>query len=45
LLFNANSANFQRYHGENKLIFNDDEVRFVIDQHAELDFYSASSLK
>ena len=23
----------------------DDEVRFVLDQHAELDFYSASSLK
>jgi hypothetical protein len=45
LLFSANSANFQRYHGENKLIFNDDEVRFVLDQHAELDFYSASSLK
>jgi hypothetical protein len=38
---------FQLYHGENKLIFNwdDDEVHFVQDQHAELDFYSASSLK
>ena len=38
---------FQLYHGENKLIFqrDDDEVRFVLDQHAELDFYSASSLK
>jgi hypothetical protein len=23
----------------------DDEVRFVLDQHAELDFYSDSSLK
>jgi hypothetical protein len=23
----------------------DKEVRFVLDQHAELDFYSASSLK
>jgi hypothetical protein len=23
----------------------DDEVRFVLDQHADLDFYSASSLK
>ena len=45
LLFNANSAAiFQLYHGENKLIFND-EVHFVLDQHAELDFYSASSLK
>jgi hypothetical protein len=25
--------------------FDDDEVSFVLDQHAELDFYSASSLK
>jgi hypothetical protein len=25
--------------------WNDDEVRFLLDQHAELDFYSASSLK
>ena len=25
--------------------WNDDGVRFVLDQHAELDFYSASSLK
>jgi len=25
--------------------WNDDEVRFVLDQHAELDLYSASSLK
>jgi hypothetical protein len=23
----------------------DDEIRFVLDQHSELDFYSASSLK
>jgi len=29
-------VNFQR---------DDKEVRFVLDQHAELDFYSASSLK
>jgi hypothetical protein len=35
---------FFSYHGENKLIFND-EVRFVLDQHAELDLYSASSPK
>ena len=30
-----------------KLIFNwnDDEVRFVLDQHGELDLYGASSLK
>ena len=48
LLFNANSASFQLYYGENKLIFNcddDNEVHFVQDQHAKLDFYSASSLK
>jgi len=32
-LFNANSAVFQLYHGENNLIFN------------ELDFYSAGALK
>jgi hypothetical protein len=25
--------------------WNDDVVRFALDQHAELDFYSASSLK
>jgi hypothetical protein len=43
LLFNANSAIFQLYHSENKLIFN--EMKFTFDQHAELDFYSASSLK
>jgi hypothetical protein len=43
LLFNANSAIFQLYHGEIKLIFN--EVPFVLIQHAKLDFYSSSSLK
>jgi hypothetical protein len=45
LLFNANSAIFQIYLGENKLIFHwdDDEVNFVQDKHAELDFYSALS--
>ena len=43
LLFNANSAIFQLYHGENRSIFN--EIRFVLDQHAELDFHRASSLK
>jgi hypothetical protein len=38
---------FQLYHSENRLFFqwDDDEVHFVLDQHAELDFYSASSLK
>jgi hypothetical protein len=36
LLCNTNSAIFQLYDGENKLIFqwDDDEVRFVLDQHA-----------
>jgi len=48
LLFNANSDIFQLYHGENKLIFNETMMirsAFVLDQHAELNFYSASSLK
>ena len=47
VLFNTNSAIFQLYHDGNNLIFNedDDEVCFVLDQHAELDFYSANSLK
>ena len=45
LLFNANSAIFQLYHGKNKLIINEMMVRFVLDQHAELDFYSARRLK
>jgi hypothetical protein len=40
-LFNANSAILQPYQDENDLIFNDD-VHIV---HAELDLYSASSLK
>jgi hypothetical protein len=46
LSFN-NSAIFQLYHGWEEVDFQwyDDEVRFVLDQHAELDFYSASSLK
>jgi hypothetical protein len=39
LLFNAKLAIFQLYHGESKL---DGDVRFVLDQHAYLDFYSAS---
>ena len=35
LLLNANSAIFQLYHGKDKLNFqwDDDEVRFVLDQH------------
>ena len=43
LLFDANTAIFQLYHGENKLIFNAMMMRSA--QHAELNFYSASSLK
>jgi hypothetical protein len=30
---------------DNKLGIDDDEVRFVLDQHTELYYYSASSLK
>ena len=45
LLFNANSANFQLYHEQVNFQWDDDEVCFVLDQHAEWDFYSASSLK
>jgi hypothetical protein len=41
--------NFSTIHGENKVQFwirnNDDDVHFVLDQHTELDFYSANSLK
>jgi len=32
------------YHGKNKLIFNEMMMMCPLDQHAELDFYSASSL-
>ena len=47
LLFNANSAIFQFLSLREKVNFqwDDDEVRFVLDQHAELELYSASSLK
>ena len=45
-MLNANSAMFHLYHGEINLLFiDDDEVRFVLDHHTELDFYSASALK
>ena len=42
------SANIQLYHGKNKVISTiwwDDNVIFALDQHALLDFSSASSLK
>ena len=46
LLFNATSAIVQQYHGENKLLsMRWWWGRFILDQHAELDFYGASSLK
>jgi hypothetical protein len=47
LLLNANLTIFQLYQGEIKLIFHwdDDGVHFVLEQDAELDLYSASSLK
>jgi len=42
LLFNCSAISWQeQVHFQR----DDDEVRFVLDQHAELDFYSASSLK
>ena len=42
-----NEQFLQVYHGEDKLHFTDMmyDVHFVLDQHADLDFYSASSLK
>jgi hypothetical protein len=49
LLFNANSAIFQlcnvSWWEQVNSQWDDDVVRFVLNQHAELDFYSASSLK
>ena len=39
LPFNAKSVIFQLFHGENN-----DDVCVVLDQHAYLDFYSASYL-
>jgi len=43
LLFNANSAIFQLFHYNFQ--WYDDEVRFVLDQYANVDFYSVNSLK
>ena len=47
LLFNANSAFFSAISWREQINFSwdDAEVLFVPDQHAELDFYSAGSLK
>jgi hypothetical protein len=40
-------SNFSAISRREKVTFqwDDDEVRFVLDQHADLDLYSASSLK
>ena len=51
LLFNTNFHDFNQFssYGENMLHLwwddHDDDVRFVLDQHAESNFYSASLLK
>jgi hypothetical protein len=47
IVVNANSAICSAISWREQLSFqwDDDEVRFVLDQHAELDFYSARSLK
>ena len=48
LLFKTNSAIFQLYQSRREKVnfqWDDHEVRFVQYQNAELDFYSASSLK
>jgi hypothetical protein len=42
LLFNAKWAMFELYHGKNNYHFND--VSCVLYKHAQLDFYSTSSL-
>ena len=44
VLFYAKWAIFS-YHGENKLHFDEIMSAFVLDQHAELDFNSTTSLK
>ena len=44
-MVNAKRGIFQLYHGENKLPFNDNNVHFVLHQHAMFDSNSASSLK
>jgi hypothetical protein len=47
LLFNANSAIFSAMLWREQVNYqwDDDGVRFVLDQHAELELYSASSLR
>ena len=45
LLFNAISSIFQLFTWQEQVNIQWDDVLFVLDQHANLDFYSASSLK
>ena len=44
-MFNVKWAIFQLYHEENKLVHVMNDVCFVLDKQAKLDYYSASSLK
>jgi hypothetical protein len=51
-MYNKRRGTSQNFNGCKQIIilqvnfqWDDDEVRFVLDQHAELDLYSASSLK
>jgi hypothetical protein len=47
LVFNPNFSSISTISWREQVTFqwDDDEVRFVLGQHAELDLYSASSLK
>jgi len=47
LLFNASNSAISAWSRREQVNFqwDDDEVRFVLDQHNEFDLYSASSLK
>ena len=45
LLLNSMRTIFKLYHGKNKWHWDDDDVGFVLDQHAQLDIYSTRALK
>jgi hypothetical protein len=45
LLFNTNNCSAVSWREQVNFQWDDDEVRFVLDHHAELDFYSAILLK
>jgi hypothetical protein len=45
LLLNGNKQYFSYIHDQNKLYFDDDDIQFVLNQNAEFDFNSTSSLK